>query len=148
MTAPLLQFTNVTKSFGAVRALMGVSFTLRPGEVHALVGENGTIRPMPPSPKSNLDQPPIDWVRARYDSMHGRISSAWRREGERFELEIQIPANTMATVYLPGQDIAGVTEAGKGLAHAKGIKFLRKEGDRIVLAVESGAYQFVVKPRL
>jgi rhamnose transport system ATP-binding protein len=39
---PLLRLTNVSKSFGGVRALRDVSFELLPGEVHALVGENGS----------------------------------------------------------------------------------------------------------
>ncbi len=41
MSAPRLRFTGVTKSFGATRALRGVSFEAREGEVLAILGENG-----------------------------------------------------------------------------------------------------------
>ncbi len=39
--SPILEARGLTVRFGAVTALDGVSFTLRPGEIHALCGENG-----------------------------------------------------------------------------------------------------------
>jgi ABC-type sugar transport system ATPase subunit len=38
----LLQAAGVHKSYGGVRALRGVDFDLRAGEIHGLVGENGS----------------------------------------------------------------------------------------------------------
>lgn len=39
--APLLQLRGVSKTYPGVRALNGVDFSVRRGEIHALVGENG-----------------------------------------------------------------------------------------------------------
>ncbi|HEU0038602.1 MAG TPA: alpha-L-rhamnosidase C-terminal domain-containing protein, partial [Verrucomicrobiae bacterium] len=74
--------------------------------------------------------------------IHGRIVSNWRRTADGFELETTIPANTTATVYVPVTSADKITERGKPLAKARDVKFLRMEGERAVLAVESGDYRF------
>jgi rhamnose transport system ATP-binding protein len=38
---PLVELRGISKSYGGVQALAGVSFAIRPAAVHALVGENG-----------------------------------------------------------------------------------------------------------
>ena len=41
MSSPILEVTNVTVRFGALRAVDGVSLALRPGERRAVIGPNG-----------------------------------------------------------------------------------------------------------
>ena len=40
-SVPVLQLRNISKSFGAIRALTDVNLTLEPGEVLGLMGDNG-----------------------------------------------------------------------------------------------------------
>ena len=51
-----------------------------------------------------LPIPGLDWVKCSFESGYGTIESNWKKEGGQFIWEITLPANTTATVYLPGQD--------------------------------------------
>jgi alpha-L-rhamnosidase len=63
------------------------------------------IRPERPGFKKILIKPSpvgdLTWVKAHHDSPYGRIESNWKREGERFVLDVMIPPNTTAEVVLP-----------------------------------------------
>ena len=106
------------------------------------------IRPDPAAPgfKKIIIKPVIvgdlTWVKADHVSPYGRIVSQWQRNGEKIMLDVTIPPNTTATVYVPARAAAAVTESGKPLAKAAGVKYLDVEGERVVLALESGSYHF------
>lgn len=103
------------------------------------------IRPLVPSPGSNAMHEPIDWVRASYDSIRGTIRSEWKLSDGNFELNVSIPANTTATVYLPTDDSDSITESGESLSLSKHVRVLRTEDRVAVLSVPSGDYQFSAK---
>ncbi len=100
------------------------------------------IRPTPPAPASNAMHKPIDSVDASYDSIRGLIRSSWKLSDGRFSLDVTIPANTTATIYLPTSDVDSILESGNALAGVVGVKFLRTENGHSVLRVGSGKYSF------
>jgi alpha-L-rhamnosidase len=84
----------------------------------------------------------VKWAKASYDSVRGPISVRWDRKDGHFQLQVTIPANTTATVYVPAAPDGEVTESGVAAADSPGVRFLRRDGDRAVYAIESGAYMF------
>jgi alpha-L-rhamnosidase len=100
------------------------------------------LHPNPPTLGSNPEQPPLDWVKASYDSARGKIRSAWRRKGDTFELNVTVPANTTATVWVPAHSAHAVKEGGNPLERSKGVRVLRQEQGQVVLALTSGEYHF------
>lgn len=84
----------------------------------------------------------IDWVKATYDSINGRISTSWKTQEGGFRLEAVIPANTTAVIHVPAKDAAAVTEGNKPAGKATGLKFLRMDNGAAVFEAGSGIYQF------
>ena len=87
----------------------------------------------------------LTFVKASHESLYGKIAASWKRDGGAFTLSVSIPPNTSATVWMPAKDAASVTESGRPVAHARGVKFLRTEGDSALFEIESGDYMFQTK---
>ena len=99
-----------------------------PGFRHAI------IRPYPAGD--------LTFVRGTHKTMYGALNSSWKRENGQFTLDITVPANTTATVWVPAKDAAAVTESGKKPSEVKGVKFVKSEAGSAVFEVQSGAYSF------
>jgi alpha-L-rhamnosidase len=112
-----------------------------------LFGDIGGIRLASPGFKTILIDPVIrdglTWAKTSYNSIQGPIATEWKRTGDEITLEVTIPANTTATVYVPAADVASVTESGKPLEKAEDVKFLKQEKGKCILEVGSGTYNFV-----
>ena len=106
------------------------------------------IDPHPPTPGSNPEHPPINWVKASYDSIHGRITSNWKRTKDEFILEVSVPANTTATVYLPTSNSNSIQESGRPLnkqSKDSGIEAIETQGKKLKIKIASGSYHFTAK---
>ena len=84
----------------------------------------------------------LTWAKAHYDSIYGRISTEWKRTNGVFTLKVTLPANTSGTVSIPTRQVQSITESGKPILQATGIKFVREEGGYAVYEVEAGHYLF------
>jgi alpha-L-rhamnosidase len=81
-------------------------------------------------------------VRASHMTLYGRVSSAWTIKDGKFELAVEIPANTRATVRVPSAQLAAVTESGQTVSNRNGIAGARQDGGSVVVEIGSGRYQF------
>jgi hypothetical protein len=53
---------------------------------------------------------------------------------------------TEAKVFLPAKEGAPVTESGKPIEHARGVRLLSREHGSVVVGVGSGEYEFRSEP--
>ena len=84
-------------------------------------------------------------ITASYNSAYGEIKSAWKLEKNKFIWNITIPANSTATIYIPTLNKEDVKEGNILASKAKGVNFIRWEGNRAIFEIESGNYSFASK---
>ncbi len=76
-----------------------------------------------------------------YNSIHGKIATAWKVDGKKLTLNVTIPANTTATVYIPASKKESVREKNN-IIQSDNITFLRMENGEAVFQIGSGKYSF------
>jgi hypothetical protein len=86
----------------------------------------------------------LTFAKARYESYFGPIVSHWKMEGSTFILNVEIPPNTRASLYVQGDDESNITTGGKQVSTASVVS-VRREPGYTVLEVGSGSYQFESK---
>ena len=87
----------------------------------------------------------LDWVRCHYNSIRGRITSNWRRRGNEICLDIELPVNVSAELFLPTDDPGNIRENEKQIEKITEIIILRKEKDATVCRIGSGKYSFKIQ---
>jgi alpha-L-rhamnosidase len=86
----------------------------------------------------------VTWANGHYDSIHGWIDCFWKQDETSFILDVTIPVNTSALVYLPASDPGRVSESSGAAAKQRGVSFKGMDHSDAIFEIGSGTYHFTV----
>ena len=72
----------------------------------------------------------------------GRVGSDWTRSGTSFELSVQVPVGSHASVCVPATGAQSVTESGTSIGSASGVTVIGMQGSCLQVHIGSGTYDF------
>jgi alpha-L-rhamnosidase len=81
---------------------------------------------------------------AELQTYYGTVRSGWKKNGGHLQLDVTIPANTTATIYIPAKENAVIKEGGKELASVKGMNVANSKDGYVAVETGSGTYRFTV----
>lgn len=87
----------------------------------------------------------LTWAKGHYDSQIGRVESSWKIEGTQFYLNVTVPANSTATVYVPAISEKEIVENDNPVSQVIGLKFIALKNGYAVFEASSGKYSFKSK---
>ncbi|MEO9004268.1 MAG: alpha-L-rhamnosidase C-terminal domain-containing protein, partial [Ginsengibacter sp.] len=85
------------------------------------------------------------YASASLDTYYGKVSNSWKIENGDVLMDVEIPANTTATVFIPAANSGAVKESGKLLSQVNDIKVKAAVEGYVEVGLGSGVYHFVVE---
>jgi alpha-L-rhamnosidase len=83
----------------------------------------------------------ITQAAASYQTRYGKLAAGWKIENSKLLLDIEIPANTTATIYIPATGTE-ILENNSPLSTASGLQVVATEKEYVVVKAGSGIYRF------
>jgi alpha-L-rhamnosidase len=81
----------------------------------------------------------LSWAKGTYQSIRGMISSEWRNEAGQFTMNVTIPPNTSAEIWIPANPQQEISESNKR------VEAVRYENGYAIVMTGSGNYSYQVK---
>lgn len=82
---------------------------------------------------------------ASLQTYYGKVSAGWKKENGNVSLDIEIPANTTANVFIPAANAGAVSENGAALSSLKDAQVTGTANGYVELKLGSGIYHFSAK---
>ncbi|GBU07326.1 alpha-rhamnosidase [Bacteroidales bacterium] len=87
----------------------------------------------------------LSQVNASFESPYGTIKSAWKKDASSLSWEVNVPSNSSASIHIPAQSIAAITEKGNKIGLDERITTIDFVDGSAILTLNSGSYFFIVK---
>lgn len=85
----------------------------------------------------------LSFAKGSYTSTYGKIGVEWKETEAGYEYRFEIPANTTATLTLPGAENTYLID-GRAAEDADGVTILEQDGEKVKYELLSGTYCFIL----
>jgi alpha-L-rhamnosidase len=87
----------------------------------------------------------LEFAGAVLETGYGKLSVNWKTNGKNLLMDVEIPPNTTAAIFIPALASSSISENGKPLSDEKEIIVKGREGNYIELQTGSGIYHFSIE---
>jgi len=84
----------------------------------------------------------LEYASGEYNSVYGKISSAWEKVNDGLRLEVTIPPNTTSQIVIPIKEGASIKLDGEDIENRSDIKVIERNSYNVVVEVVPGSYVF------